>query len=158
MVAIRANLARRLAIQAGDLARSAEAIQEEWTVLGDLTRDPCPHVRFAVADNLADLADAPHALVLTLARDGAFAVNEPVIRLSPVLTEQDLLALIRDPPSGNALVTVARRLGLAQRVADAVAASGDVAGLMALRGNTTAQLSAKTLALLESSARPSALE
>jgi len=152
---IRASLAHKLANQAAELARSAKAVQEDWHPLQRLARDPCQHVRFAVADILADLPDAPHALVLALARDPALAVSEPVIRLSPVLTEQDLLALVRDPPSAESRVTIARRLGLGQRVADALAASGDAPSLLALLRNTTAQLSGQTLALLQpGAARP----
>ena len=40
------------------------------------------------------MPDAPRDLILRLARDAAMEVAEPVIRFSPLLTEDDLLALI----------------------------------------------------------------
>jgi len=51
--------------------------------------------RTAVAKKLAAYAHAPQAVVRRLARD-VFAVAEPVLRFSPCLTSEDLLAIITD--------------------------------------------------------------
>lgn len=134
VASIRASLARKLAEHAAEIAGFA------WDWLRPLARDPSPQVRHSIADALADQPAAPHDLVLALARDGDSAVSEPVIRLSPVLTEADLLALIREPTNAEARCSVARRLNLSANLAEAVMAQGDRAALVALRRNPTAQI------------------
>ncbi|WP_431304449.1 DUF2336 domain-containing protein [Sediminicoccus sp. BL-A-41-H5] len=131
---IRASLARKLALHATELAELG------WARLRRLARDESPQVRHAVADTLTDLPDAPHDLVLTLARDPEPGVSEPLIRLSRVLTEPDLLELVREP---QARPSVARRLNLTEPVARAILLSGDAAAMAALRRNPTARLPAE---------------
>jgi hypothetical protein len=131
---IRASLARKLAIHAAELAGMG------WARLRQLAADTSPEVRLAVADTLADLPDAPHDLVLALARDPEPAVSEPLIRLSPVLTEQDLIALVQAPPAAEARQSVARRLNVTETVAQAILRSGDAAAMASLHRNPTARL------------------
>ena len=134
VASIRARLARKLATHAAEMAGVG------WEGLRHLARDRSAQVRHAVADTLADLPDAPHALVLQLARDLEPGVSEPLIRLSRVLTEADLLDLVRHPPIPETRRTVARRLNLTAGVAAAVMLSGDMAALLALRRNPTVQI------------------
>jgi hypothetical protein len=134
VAAIRARLARKLAAHAADMAGMG------WAGLRRLAEDSAPQVRHAVADTLADLPDAPHDLVLALARDPEAGVSEPLIRLSRVLTEQDLLALVQAPPGPEVLQSVARRLNLTEAVARAILRSGDAGAMAALRRNPTARL------------------
>lgn len=131
---IRARLARKLAIHAAELAGMG------WARLRLLARDASAQVRQALADTLTDLADAPHDLVIALARDPEPAVNEPLIRLCRVLTEADLLELVRQPPEAGARQSVARRLNLSETVARAILQTGDAAAAAALRRNPTARL------------------
>ncbi len=131
---IRARIARKLATHAAEMAGMG------WARLRGLARDTSPQVRHAVADTLADLPDAPHDLVLALARDPEPGVSEPLIRLSRVLTEADLLDLVRRPPEPEARQAVARRLNLSAGVAAAVVQSGDAAAMRALRRNPTARV------------------
>lgn len=131
---IRARLARKLALQAAEMAGMG------WARLRQLAGDASPQVRHAVADTLTDLPDAPHDLVLALARDPEASVSEPLIRLSRVLTETDLIALVQAPPGGEARQSVARRLNLTERVAAAILRSGDPSAITALRRNPTARL------------------
>ena len=48
----------------------------------------------AIADAVKALPDVPRELVLRLASDQALAVCDPVIRMSPLLTDADLLELL----------------------------------------------------------------
>lgn len=139
VAAIRARLARKLAMHAAEMAGLG------WAGLRHLAQDGSAQVRHAVADTLADLPDAPHDLVLGLARDPEPGVSEPIIRLSRVLTESDLLDLVHRPPEPEARQAVARRLNLSEGVAEAVLASGDPAAIEALRRNPTAQIPAHFL-------------
>lgn len=131
---IRARLARKLAMHAAEMAGLG------WEGLRLLARDRSAQVRHAVADTLADLPQAPHDLVLQLARDAEHRVSEPLIRLSCVLTEADLLELVRNPPEPEARRGVARRLNLLASVAAAILASGDAEAIGALRRNPTVRL------------------
>lgn len=134
VASIRARLAHKLALHAAEMTGLG------WAELRHLAQDQAAQVRQAVADTLADLPDAPHDLVLELARDPEPSVSEPLIRLSRVLTEADLLQLVRQPPDPETRQAVARRLNLAAGLAQAVFESGDHAAIQALRRNPTARI------------------
>jgi uncharacterized protein (DUF2336 family) len=136
VASIRASLARKLAEHAAEMAGLG------WDSLRHLARDPAPQVRQSIADTLADQPGAPHDLVLALARDSDPAVSEPLIRLSHVLTEADLLGLVEAPPGPEARCAVARRLNLGPMLAEALIGSGDGAAIAALRRNPTARIPA----------------
>ena len=144
--AIRVSLARKLAAHAAEMADLVPA--PAWDALRLLARDRAQEVRHAVADALTDMPDAPHDLVLDLACDRELRVCEPLIRLSGVLTQEDLLGLVRAPPQAHSRSAVARRLGVDERLADAVVASGDDAAILALLRNPTARLAPATLNVL----------
>lgn len=110
-----------------------------------LAADKAERVRAAIAEIVKDLPAAPRALVLHLAHDAAASVAEPVIRLSPLLTNDDLLALVAAPPGALTVTAVARRPGLAAQVADAIARSPDATAIAALLENPTAAISEATL-------------
>lgn len=158
---IRTCLARKLAARAGELALSLADRRGRlaWDALLLLAQDPRNEVRHAVADTLADLTDAPHDLVLALARDAVLLVCEPLIRLSLALTLEDLLALVREPPGVGSRLAVARRLRLSAPLCEAVVESGDLAAMAALLRNPTAQIPLVTLeALIGMAARHQALQ
>jgi uncharacterized protein (DUF2336 family) len=143
VASIRASLARKLAEHAAEMAGLG------WDLLRHLARDPAPQVRQSIADTLTDQPGAPHDLVLALARDADPAVSEPLIRLSHVLTEADLLRLVEAPPAPEARCAVARRLNLGAHLAEALVASGDHAAISALRRNPTARIPAGLRGCLE---------
>jgi uncharacterized protein (DUF2336 family) len=150
VASIRISLARKLAAQAADLAKGAadRRVRLAWDALLLLAQDLRNEVRHAVADTLADLPDAPHDLVLALARDAVLLVCEPLIRLSAILTEEDLLGLVREPPGAGSRTAVSRRLGLAEPVCEAVVESGDLAAMAALLRNPTARIPLGALGVL----------
>lgn len=150
VASIRISLARKLAAQAGEMAQDLADRRSRlsWDALLLLARDLASEVRHAVSDTLADLPGAPHGLVLGLARDAVLRVCEPLIRLSAVLTEGDLIALVREPPGSGSRIAVAQRLQLAEPVCEAVVESGDVAAMAALARNPTARIPGWALAAL----------
>src|SRR5438105_4668029 len=81
--------------------------------------------RAAVAEVVKDMPSAPRALIVRLAHDTEISVSEPVIRLSPLLMTEDLLALVTKAPAPGATLAVARRAQLDEDVSDAIAASAD---------------------------------
>ena len=139
---VRILLATKLAGLTHGLPDAAQSRMREQALetLTRLVTDEAVRVRSAIADAVKDLPDAPKALILALARDTAVMVAEPVILFSPMLTSEDLLALVAAAPSPGTVVAVARRPAIDERVSDAVAATANAAAIHALLGNPSAQI------------------
>ncbi len=155
---VRTLVARKLALllpslDAGGRARIGERVID---VLERLVADEAVRVRAAIADVVKDMQAAPRALILRLAADTALPVAEPVLRLSPLLTQADLLALLAAPPCAATAIAIARRPGLPEEVADRIAAMADAEAVEALLTNPTAAIREATLDALiaEASAHP----
>lgn len=110
-----------------------------------LARDQVVRVRELLAEALKEAVDAPVDVVNILARDEEVSVCAPVLRYSPVLTDADLLEVIRSMPVQGALSAISHRDGLGHDVADAIVASGDVTAVADLLGNDSAQIREATL-------------
>jgi uncharacterized protein (DUF2336 family) len=144
--AVRAMLGRKLAPRAAALAIAEDKLGAiAWQALCSLAEDTAVHVRAVIAEELKAMPDAPHDLILRLAGDVAMDVAEPVIRLSPMLSEEDLLALVAAPPVPDTLSAVARRPALSECLSDAIAASADEAAIGALLANPSAAIREQTL-------------
>ncbi len=145
--AVREALARRI----GRLAPAAQPESPDRlarmtdAILARLVEDAAVAVRAALADAVAGLPDAPRALILKLAADHALDVAGPVLRLSPLLTESDLLALVAEPPAPITRRCIAGRPALQESVAEAVADSADSPAIAALLGNASAAIREATL-------------
>jgi uncharacterized protein (DUF2336 family) len=151
---VRILLARRLAALMPGLAAAEQARlqQETYETLTALVADAAVRVRAAVADVLKDMPQAPHPLILQLAQDPAVMVSAPIIRFSPMLTTDDLLALIANASAPGTVAAVAGRSGINTQVSDAIAATADSAAIRALLCNHTAQIREATLDALVASA------
>ncbi len=147
---VRLLLARKLATALPGLSDSTESQLRERTlgVLSTLVRDEAVRIRAAIAVVVADLPDLPRDLVLILAQDSAASVSEPVLRLSPLLSTDDLLGLLSAPPHDKAASAIACRTNLPFEVADAIAASVDSAAIQALLTNSSAAIKESTLDVL----------
>lgn len=144
---VRALLAARIAsLPAAPAGASLDATAEHLhRLLARLVEDAEVLVRAAIADAVKDLPEAPRALVLRLARDIEMPVAEPVIRLSPLLTDADLLTLIATPPAPASIAAVARRPALSEAISEAIVAKRDGTAVAALLGNATAAIREATL-------------
>lgn len=152
---VREVLARRIAALAPGLGpETTDRLRRmAWETLCLLAEDAVATVRAAIAETLADMPDAPRDLVLRLARDTAPPVAEPIIRLSPLLTDADLLALIVTPPAEFTRRAVAGRAGLPAALADELARRADDAAITALLENSSAAIRDRTLDHLITRAR-----
>ena len=144
---VRTLLARKLAGLLPDLPSSQRNWLEDTALatLAQLVEDTASRVRAAIADALKDMPHAPRALILRLAQDSEMAVFDPVVRLSPLLSEADLLALMARPGSAATATAIARRAGLPAAVADAIAASADTGAIARLLENPSAAIREATL-------------
>jgi uncharacterized protein (DUF2336 family) len=144
---VRILLARKLAALAPGLSPvdQVRLYQQTWNTLTALVADEAVRVRAVIAEAVKELPDAPRDLVRRLAADNETMVCEPVIRLSPLLATEDLLALVAMAPSAGTMLALARRAELPEAVSDAIAASTDAKAICALLANSSAQIREATL-------------
>lgn len=144
---VRVLIARKLgALAPGLSGREQDRLrQQTYDALAALVADEAVRVRASLSEILKEMPDAPRELVLALARDCEIPVAEPVIRFSPLLSEQDLLALLTAPPHPATVVSVARRPHLNEDLSDAIAATANIAAIRALLTNQSAGIREATL-------------
>ena len=141
---VRGSLARRL----GGAAPEAEGTRRARLVGALLTRlaqDAAAEVRVVLSEALARRPDAPRDVILRLAADTERLVAEPVLRLSPLLSEAALIALVTAPPAAFTRERIASRPQLPEAVAEAVVASADSPAIATLLGNASAAIREATL-------------
>jgi uncharacterized protein (DUF2336 family) len=144
---VRVDLAAKIARLAPGLSKEAHERLRKLTaeVLEILVRDQVTRVRQVIAETLKDVADAPPQIIRLLARDCEIVVAGPVLEFSPLLGDEDLLAIIADAPIAGALAAIARRAGVEAPITDAIGASADVDAIAALLANPSAQIREETL-------------
>ncbi len=144
---VRLLLARKLATALPRLSAPGQAEMRDRTlaILTGLVRDEAVRIRAAIAVALASLPDLPHGLVLAMAQDSAIPVSEPVLRLSPLLSADDLMALVADPPHSMTAAAIACRANLPEAVADAIATTADSPAICFLLANSSAAIREDTL-------------
>jgi uncharacterized protein (DUF2336 family) len=141
-VAVREALARRVAdilpaLTSSTHDRLASVVQP---ILLRLVEDTVAQIRFIIADAAKHLSTVPRDAMVRLAMDTEIRVAEPVIRLSPLLNDEDLLALVESPPVPATLHAVARRTGIGEAVTDALIAQGDRTAIGLMLENTSAKI------------------
>jgi uncharacterized protein (DUF2336 family) len=109
------------------------------TVLSDLTAEMETAVRAELSARFAGAPDAPRGLIRRLAND-EFAVADAVLRNSPVLTDDDLLGVVRSRGQDH-LRAVSGRLSVSEAVSDVIVERGDDETLGTLLRNDGARLS-----------------
>jgi uncharacterized protein (DUF2336 family) len=139
---VREALARRVAdilpsLTSSSHDRLANIVQP---ILLRLVADTAEQVRFIIADAAKHLSTVPRDAMLRLAMDAEIRVAEPVIRLSPLLNEDDLLALVASPPVTATLYAVARRAGIGEAITDALIAQGDRLAIGLMLENSSSKI------------------
>ena len=144
---VRVVLARKIAALAPSLDQNERdrLSRLTWETLARLVNDTAVAVRAAIADVVQAMPDAPRALITRLARDTELPVAEPVLQFSPLLTTEDLLALVADPPGPGTVSAIARRPHLNAEVSDAIAQSASAQAITQLLANQSAQIRETTL-------------
>jgi uncharacterized protein (DUF2336 family) len=135
-----ANALARAYLKSEMAPEERHAAQMAMTYLLD---DPAPQVRMALADVLAREADAPRALMVSLAEDQP-EIASVVILHSPVLSDADLVDIAgRGTVETRALIAARNEVSIG--VAAALAEIGDAAELEVLLENPRARLTTFTL-------------
>jgi len=110
-------------------------------VLAKLADDMEIAVRAELSSRFASAADAPHALIRRLANDEA-SVAGAVLAHSPVLTDEDLLGVVRKHGQDH-LRAVSARPSVSEAISDVIVERGDDETLGTLLRNDGARLSRK---------------
>lgn len=144
---VRSGLAGKIAALVPTLGADKAGQLEKMAldILEALAKDQAGAVRQVLAETLKDTPNAPPHIVQQLARDLELSVSAPVLRHSPLLTDDDLLSIIGSQPLDGKLVAIAERAGVSHSVSDAVARTGSEAAVAALLGNASAQIREETL-------------
>lgn len=109
------------------------------TVLAELAADMELAVRAELSARFAPAANAPGALIRRLAHDEA-EVAEAILRQSPILTDDDLLGVVRAKGQAH-LRAVSGRANVSEAVSDVIVQRGDDETLGTLLRNDGARLS-----------------
>ena len=119
--------------------QTAPEIELFDTVLVQLSNDMEDAVRAELGVRFAHEPSAPHGLVRKLAND-TFAVAEPILASSVVLSEADLLDVVRTQGQDH-LRAVSKREAVSEAISDVIVERGDDHTLGVLLGNEGAHLS-----------------
>jgi uncharacterized protein (DUF2336 family) len=140
---VRAEVAAKVAQQIDNHQLSAEELRLAQDIAQALARDVEVAVRRALSNSLRSARRLPHAVAKRLAED-VDEVALPILADSPVLTDADLVQLLRQG-SPRRQQTIAGRPNLGEPVCHAVADCAGEPAVVALMRNPTAQLSARSL-------------
>ena len=122
-------------------------------VLVTLVRQAEKDLRFALAERLAVMDNVPLRLILQLAND-EITIASPVLRKSPVLTDLDLVYIIKAHGSDYWRAIAAREY-LSPLIIDVLADTLDAGTAIVLSANDRIKLTAHALRLLTSMAQES---
>jgi len=140
---VRADVASKLASGIEDADLSEGELLAAQDILRILAKDVAVAVRCALSYNLRRATQLPHDVALRLAND-VEDVALPILENSPVLTEADLVAVVRQG-SPRKQATIARRPDLSEPVADALITGAMEPVVVALMENPDARIGADSL-------------
>lgn len=140
---MRAEMAAKVgtAFESGTLTPTERRLAEE--IFRVLMRDAAERVRRALADHVKDASDLPHDVAVALARD-VDVVALPILEHSAMLTDEDLVEIIR-LGSSDKQVAIAGRKIVSTTLAAALVDSANPAAVARLVGNEGAELSEASL-------------
>jgi uncharacterized protein (DUF2336 family) len=151
-VGVRERLAHKIGRLAPNLSGEERAHIRELTleVIGILAADRTARVRLVIAESLKHMNDAPLDVIHQLARDAEIKVAGPILESSPLLTDEELIRIIRSKPIQGALEAIARRRRLGTPLADALVSTAlsspdGVLAVAALLKNHNAEIDSATM-------------
>lgn len=129
------------------LAPDSEANERERALFFDIVRrlihDVEMQVRFKLAGQIADRAEAPRDLIVMLAND-VIEVAFPVLTNSPVLQDEDLIELVAARTTEHR-TAIAARIVLDASVSRSIVSTGDVSAISTLLRNDGAAIDEETM-------------
>jgi uncharacterized protein (DUF2336 family) len=144
-ISVRCAVARKIVGDGLDAASRRDMWRMGFTILETLMRDNVVKVRRILSQALKSDAEAPHQMVLGLARDRDEDVAAPVLRESPVLTDEDMMSIIEGGSQGWAQEAIAGRDDLSPALADKLIERGEARTVARVIANPGSRLSEPTL-------------
>jgi uncharacterized protein (DUF2336 family) len=153
--AVRKKLASRISdlTPALDADASSRASAMVIGVLEGLANDQIPAIRAILAEELKQMDNIPHGTISQLARDDEISVSSPILEFSPILDDEELIELVAGTLQGEAIAAIAKRQGLGESVANAVAETENTIAVQALLENQSAQIADSTLTFISEKAK-----
>lgn len=151
---VRAKLASRISelTPALDQDSSSRASKMVIEVLEGLAADQLTEIRAILSEEIKQLDSIPQHTASKLARDVDTGVASPMLQFSPLLEDDELIEIISESIQDEALTAIAKRQGLAQGVAHAVAETESGQAVQALLENDSAQIADNTLTFISEKA------
>ena len=117
-VSVRCALARKVVGEGLDEDAKRNLWRMGFTILETLLQDKVVSVRKILSQTFGASVDAPHEIIVGLARDEDRNVASPILSGSPVLTEDDLTLLIENGAPDWAKCAIADRESLSPHLCD----------------------------------------
>ena len=136
---VRAEVAGKLAAEIDSPRLTDAELKLAQDIIGIMAKDIEATVRTALSQSLRGAARLPHAVALRLAND-IEAVALPVLTYSPVLTDQDLVDVVKEGSSAKQ-EAIAGRPHVSEKVSDMLIAEAGEKAVATLMGNITAHIS-----------------
>jgi uncharacterized protein (DUF2336 family) len=143
----RAALGDKICAAYNDKAYTENEMNLAIEIIRLLVRDTSIRVRRTLSERLRRNPDVPHDVILHLANDEDI-IAEAVLSDSPVLAEEDLLAIVHSTHSLRKLLAIAGRDTLSSEVCDALIDDGDHAVTMKVVQNAGANVNDAMLEFL----------
>ncbi len=139
----RADATGKIAAQFGtdELSPAEKTIAED--IFRALVKDVEVRVRESLSTHLKSSQDVPHDIALALARD-VDSVALPMLKFSEVLTDEDLVEIVRDQ-GATKQVAIAQRPRVSSTVADALIDTGNETAVARLVSNEGAEITNTSL-------------
>lgn len=109
-----------------------------------MVKDAEVRVREALSQNLRAAPNLPNDIAVSLARDVSDSVALPVIKFSDVLSDDDLIDIVKSQPAARQKA-VAERPSVSESVSEAIVDHAEEDAVVSLVSNNGAQISDSTL-------------
>ena len=140
---VRAEVADKLAREIDGASLTEAELRIAHDIVRIMAQDAELAVRRALSESLRSATQLPRDVALRLARD-VEAVALPILVSSPVLTDADLMALVKSGSSSKQ-EAIAGRASVSEPVAGALVTHGSEGAVATLMGNAGAHITAASL-------------
>lgn len=139
---VRAEVASKLAGEIDSTLLTEAELQMAHDIVRLMAKDVEQTVRRALSVSLRSARHLPHDVALRLAHD-VEAVALPILADSPVLTDADLIEIVR-AGAGGKQEAIATRNGVSEQLADVLVRQASEAAVARLMGNASANIAEAT--------------
>ncbi|MDD3370972.1 MAG: DUF2336 domain-containing protein [Alphaproteobacteria bacterium] len=140
---VRAQLATKIGVEIDNPGLNAKETELAQDIVRIMAKDVEESVRIALSQNLRNSEKLPHDVAVKLAND-IESVALPILESSKVLTDIDLVEIVRAGPPGKQEI-VAGRVDVSETVSAAIVDTGGEKAVAKLMDNSTAQISENSL-------------